>query len=282
MAEISAKDVKALRDQTGAGMMDCKQALKEAEGNVERAVDLLRERGLSKAGKRSGRETSEGAVGVSIDGGFGVILELGCETDFVAKNDQFQGLVQDVADALRSAGGAADVDAALAVSMGDETVDAYIKAAVGRVGENIQLKRVGTVKVGGTVGGYVHGGGKLGVLVGVITETAEASALVAKDVAMHVAAADPTPLAVDRDGIAAEVIEREEKVLRNQALESGKPENIVDNIVKGRLNKFFAEHCLMEQPFVKDPDKKVGDVLAEANGARVGDFIRFKLGESTQ
>jgi elongation factor Ts len=282
VAEISAKDVKALRDQTGAGMMDCKQALKEAEGNVERAVDLLRERGLSKAGKRSGRETSEGAVGVSIDGGFGVILELGCETDFVAKNDQFQGLVQDVADALRSAGGAADVDAALAVSMGDETVDAYIKAAVGRVGENIQLKRVGTVKVGGTVGGYVHGGGKLGVLVGVITETAEASALVAKDVAMHVAAADPTPLAVDRDGIAAEVIEREEKVLRNQALESGKPENIVDNIVKGRLNKFFAEHCLMEQPFVKDPDKKVGDVLAEANGARVGDFIRFKLGESTQ
>jgi elongation factor Ts len=282
VANISAKDVKALRERTGAGMMDCKKALADSDGDVDRAIDLLREKGLAKAAKRAGRETSEGAVGVSIDGGTGVIVELGCETDFVAKNEQFQGLVQDVADALRAAAPVDDVAAALATPMGGETVEAQIQAAVGRVGENIQLKRVATVSVDGVVGGYVHAGGKLGVLVGVATGSPGAAADVAKDLAMHVAAADPTPLAVDRDGIDKAVVEKEEAILRAQALESGKPEKIVDNIVKGRINKFYAEHCLVEQPFVKDPDKKVSDVLAEAGDARVTAFVRFKLGEGTE
>ncbi len=282
MADISAKDVKALRDQTGAGMMDCKTALKDSEGDVERAMDLLRERGLSKAGKRAGRATSEGAVAISIDGGFGVMIELGCETDFVAKNDQFQQLAQGIADALRAAGDVADVESALAAKIESETVDDHIKAAVGRVGENIQLKRVGSVQAEGVVGGYIHGGGKLGVLVGVASASPDSVGEAAKDMAMHVAAADPTPLAVDQDGLDPALVEKERTILRNQALESGKPENIVDNMVKGRLKKFFAENCLVEQAFVKDPDKSVGDVLGEAGEARITEFLRFKLGEDAE
>lgn len=282
MAEISAKDVMALRERTGAGMMDCKKALTEASGDVDRAIDVLREKGLAKAAKRAGRETSEGAVGVSIDGGVGVMIELGCETDFVAKNDQFQGLVQDVADAIRASGKVNDVAAALATPMGGETVESQLSAAVTRVGENIVLKRVATVVADGLVGGYVHAGGKLGVLVGVATKAPADATETAKDLAMHIAAADPTPLAVDRSGIDGSVIEKEQAILRAQALESGKPENIVDNIVKGRINKFYAEHCLLEQPFVKDPDKKISEVLAAAGGASVVGFVRFKLGESAE
>jgi elongation factor Ts len=282
VAEISAKDVKALRDQTGAGMMDCKLALKDAEGDAERAMDLLRERGHSKAGKRAGRATSEGAVALSIDGGFGVIIELGCETDFVAKNDQFQGLVQGIAEAIRACGDVSDLDSALAAKIEGETVDDHIKAAVGRVGENIQLKRVGSIRVDGVVGGYIHGGGKLGVLVGVASDSPAEISEAAKDVAMHVAAADPTPLAIDQKGLDPAVVEKERTILRNQALESGKPENIVENMVSGRLKKFFAENCLVEQAFVKDPDRRVGDVLEAAGGARVIEFLRFKLGEATE
>ena len=282
MSGISATDVKALRDQTGAGMMDCKQALTEAEGDAERAIDLLRERGLSKAGKRAGRETTEGAVAVSLDGGDGVIVELGCETDFVARNDQFQDLVQRIADAVRASGGAKNLEGALGVELEGQTIDEHVKAAVGRIGENIQLKRVGSIQVAGVVGGYVHGGGKLGVLVGLTTESPEKAEGVARDVAMHVAAADPTPLAVDRDGVDSSVLEKEKEILRNQALASGKPEKIVDNIVSGRINKFYAENCLIEQPFVKDLDKKVGDVLGEVGDAKVSDFVRFKLGEEEE
>jgi elongation factor Ts len=282
VAEISAKDVKALRDQTGAGMMDCKTALKDGEGDVERAMDLLRERGLSKAVKRAGRATSEGAVAVSIDGGFGVMIELGCETDFVAKNDQFQKLVQGIADALRASGDAIDVESALAAKIESETVDEYIKAAVGRVGENIQLKRVGSIRVDGIVGSYIHGGGKLGVMVGLTSASPEAVEGAAKDLAMHVAAADPTPMAVNQDGLDPSVVEKERTILRNQALESGKPENIVENMVNGRLKKFFAESCLVEQAFVKNPDQSVGEFLASAGEASVSEFLRFKLGEDAE
>ncbi len=282
MAEISAKDVMALRERTGAGMMDCKKALTEAGGDVDRAIDVLREKGLAKAAKRAGRETSEGSVGISLDRGIGVIIELGCETDFVAKNDQFQALVRDVADALRAAGKVEDVATALATPMGGQTVESQLAAAVSRVGENIVLKRVETVVVDGVVGAYVHAGGKLGVLVGVATKAPAAVSETAKDLAMHIAAADPSPLAVDRSGIDGSVIEKEQAILRAQALESGKPANIVDNIVKGRINKFYAEHCLLEQVFVKDPDKKISDVLAAAGGASVTRFVRFKLGEATE
>ncbi len=263
-------------------MMDCKKALTEAEGEVERAIEILREKGLAKAAKRAGRDTSEGAVAISIEGGQGTIVELGCETDFVAKNEQFQKLVQEVADAVRGAAGVSDIEAALAAPMGGDSVEAQIAAAVGRVGENIQLKRVARIEAEGVVGGYVHGVGTLGVLVGLAGASGAEAAEAARDLAMHVAAADPTPLAVDRDGIDAAVIEKEQTILRAQALESGKPENIVDNMVKGRLNKFYAEHCLLEQAFVKDPDRKVGDVVGGIEGAAVIGFVRFKLGESAE
>jgi len=278
LAGISAKDVKALRDETGAGMMDCKKALGDADGDVEKARELLRERGLSKAGKRAGRATSEGSVGIAIDAGKGVLIELACETDFVAKNDQFQGLVQEVADAILAAG-ATDLASGLAAKLGEGSVEDRVKAAVGLVGENIQLKRVGAISVDGIVAGYVHGAGNLGVIVGVKTSDAEKSLEAARDVAMHVAAADPTPLAVDRDALDPAVVEKEKDFLRTQALQSGKPENIVENMVKGRINKFYAENTLMEQAFVKDPDKKVGDFISEAGGGSVTEFLRFKLGE---
>jgi len=282
LAGISAKDVKALRDETGAGMMDCKNALKEADGDVTKATELLRERVLSKAGKREGRETSEGAVGISCQGGFGVIVELGCETDFVSKNDQFQSLVQSIADAITAAGGAADVASALAIPMGKGSIDDAIKHSGGVVGENIQLKRVGSISVDGVANGYIHGTGGLGVLVGITTTSAEAASSVARDLAMHVAASDPTPLAVDRDSLDPAVVEKERQFLTKQALDSGKPENIVENMVNGRINKFFASICLLEQPFVKDPDQKVGDVVKALGDANVSEFIRYKLGEAAE
>lgn len=276
---ISAKDVKALRDETGAGMMDCKRSLVDADGEIERAKELLRERGLSKAGKRAGRDTSEGSVIFATRGGRGVLIELGCETDFVAKTPDFQRLAKSVADAILAVGDVSEVEVALATSMGDATVDDVIKEAVAKVGENIQLKRVASVEVSGVAGGYIHGAGGLGVLIALETDrTGEDVDSMIRDVAMHVAAHDPTPIAIDRDDMPKDVVEKERIFLTNQALESGKPENVVEKMVEGRINKFFAENCLVEQKFVKDPDKSVREILSEAG--RVARFVRFKLGEA--
>ena len=286
MAGISASDVKALRDSTGAGMMDCKRALTDADGSVDKAMELLRERGLAKAGKRAGRETSEGAVVFSLSGGKGAIIELGCETDFVAKTPDFQALANGLAESIAAAGVGSDVDAASKAAFGDGTVDDAIKAAGAKMGENVQLKRVGSVDVDGLCGAYVHGNGKLGVLVALETSASgDSVATVARDIAMHVAAHDPTPLAIDRDGVAPEIVEKERSFLTKEAIDSGKPENVVEKMVDGRINKFFAENCLLEQGFVKDPDKNVRKVVAEASEAagseiKVASFVRFKLGEA--
>lgn len=286
MAEVSAGDVKALRDSTGAGMMDCKRALADAAGDVERARELLRERGLAKAGTRAGRETSEGAVVFASKGGKGALIELGCETDFVAKTPDFQGLAQSIVEACLQASGISDAEQALALKLGGGTVDDVIKAAVAKVGENIQLKRVASIEVKGVTGGYVHGGGKLGVLVAIETGLSGGDAeAVAKDVAMHVAAHDPTPIAVDRADVPASVVEKERKILTAQAMESGKPANVVEKMVDGRMNKFFSENCLLAQGFVKDPDTSIRDLLAKAGKASGGtltvkSFVRFKLGEA--
>jgi elongation factor Ts len=268
-------------------MMDCKSALTDAGGDTEKAMELLRERGLAKAGKRAGRATSEGAVEFAISGGCGVLIELACETDFVAKTPDFKGLARGVAEAVAAVGNVNDVAAALAVAMDGGSVDAVIKAAIAKVGENIQLKNVASVDVAGVTGAYIHGQGKLGVLVALATTGLAGDAVdsVAKDVAMHVAAHDPTPIAVDRDAVDVEIVEKERSFLTKEALDSGKPENIVEKMVDGRINKFFAENCLLEQGFVKDPDKTVRDILAEAGKAaggdiRVASFVRFKLGEA--
>jgi elongation factor Ts len=268
-------------------MMDCKKALKEADGDVEKALELLRAGGLAKAGKRAGRETSEGAVVFSVNGGRAAIIELACETDFVANTPVYKGLAKSIADTVSAAGAVADVDAALALAMDGSTIGEVITGSVAKMGENIQLTRVASVEVAGVNGGYVHGGGKLGVLVSLETDQAgEAVEAVAREIAMHVAAHDPTPIAIDRDDMPADAVEKERTFLTQQAKESGKPDNVIEKMVDGRINKFFSENCLVAQGFVKDPDKSVKEVLAEAGKSVGGDikvasFVRFKLGEAS-
>ena len=289
MAEITAGAVKALRDQTGAGMMDCKRVLQDADGDIKRAVELLRERGLAKAGKREGRVTSEGVIAIALDGGVGGMVELGCETDFVARTDYFGALADALASLLVAGGSSEGVEALLEGEIEGEKVADRVTAAVAKLGENVVLKRAARLEVEGPgiAGGYVHAGGKLGVLVGLRTSVSgPAVEGLAKDLAMHVAAADPSPLAVDHDGISPELLESERNIYRKQAEQEGKPEKVIDRIVEGKLRKFVAEVCLLEQAFVKDPDRSVGDLLrdvAEEVGAEidVSGFRRFKLGEAS-
>ena len=283
MADISAKDVKALRDHTGAGMMDCKRALADAEGDTDKALGLLRERGLAKAGKRAGRATSEGSVGIALSGASAGLIELGCETDFVAKTDEFQACAAEIASAVAEDASVQSAEQASAATLGAGTVEARVSALATKVGENVQLKRASRLAVeGGFTGGYVHAGGKLGVIVGLRTSlAADAAQVLAKDIAMHIAATDPTPIAVDRDGVPADMADKERELLRRQAEQSGKPENVIERIVEGRMNKFYQEYCLLEQAFVKDADRSVGDLLGVAGeGAGVTGFIRFRVGES--
>ena len=290
MAEITAAAVKTLRDQTGAGMMDCKRVLQDADGDLERAVELLRERGLAKAGKREGRATSEGVIAFAVADGSGAMVELGCETDFVARTDDFRALAEGLAGAVAADASIDGPEALLEREIDGEKAADKLTAAIAKLGENVVLKRTARIDVGGqgTVGGYVHAGGKLGVIVGLATEAdGDAVQQLARDVAMHVAAADPSPLAVDRDGVSAELLETERKIYRKQAEQEGKPEKIIDKIVDGKIAKFLAEVALVDQAFVKDPDRSVGDVLkgaAKDVGADVSvtAFHRFKLGEATE
>jgi elongation factor Ts len=285
VAEISAKDVKTLREQTGAGMMDCKRALADAEGDLDQATKLLRERGLAKAGKREGRATSEGAISIAIAGRAGAMVELGCETDFVARTDAFTALGEICARAAAEDAKIASVDALLSTSIDGEKVSDRVVAAIAVLGENVVVKRVARLAVGaGVVGGYVHAGGKLGVLVALeAADGGPALAGLAKDIAMHIAAADPSPVAVSREGIAPELLAVEREIYRKQALASGKPEKIVDRIVDGKVDKYVSEVALVEQPFVKDPDRTVGALLAEHGaGVNVSAFERFKLGQGEE
>ena len=260
-------------------MMDCKRALGDADGDSEKAIELLRERGLAKAGKRAGRATSEGTIGMALDGGRAGLVELGCETDFVAKTDEFQGAAVEIAQAVAASDSVDTVDDALGCPLGGGSVEDQVGAIASKVGENVVLKRVARISVdAGTAGGYVHAGGKLGVAVGVASGSgSDVDPGLAKDIAMHVAATDPTPIAVDREGVAADLVEKERELLTRQAEQSGKPENVIERIVDGRMGKFYQEFCLLEQAFVKDPDKSVGDLLPE--GASVTGFVRFKVGE---
>ena len=223
MAEISAKDVKTLREQTGAGMMDCKRALADSEGDLKKATDLLRERGLAKAGKREGRATSEGAISIAFAGRAGAMVEVGCETDFVARTDAFGALGDRLARAVAEDAKIASVDALLAASIDGEKAQDRVVAAMAVLGENVVVKRVARLAVGaGVVGGYVHAGGKLGVLVALsAADAAPALAGLAKDIAMHIAAADPSPVAVSRDGVSKELLASEREIYRKQALASG-------------------------------------------------------------
>jgi elongation factor Ts len=276
VAGISAADVKALRDQTGAGMMDCKRALSEAEGDLKRANELLRERGLAKAGKREGRATSEGVIATAIDGGVGAMVEVGCETDFVARTDNFIAIGEKLASAVAADASLVSVEELLEANVDGKKVADLVTEAIATLGENVVVKKVARIDVGGVVGSYVHAGGKLGVIVGLETSDSGADAL-AKDIAMHIAAADPTPAAVTRDAVASDLLDSERAIYAAQAKQEGKPDKVVERIVEGKINKYLSQICLVEQPFVKDPDQSVGDVLGEAT---VTVFHRFKLGEA--
>ena len=276
MAQISAKLVKELRDMTGVGMMDAKRALVAVEGDMDAAVDYLRENGMAKAAKKADRIAAEGLANVSVDGNTAVVVEINAETDFVAKNDQFQGLVKSVTDLL-AANKPADMEAALALPTEEGTLNETIQTATTKIGEKISLRRFEIIEKtdSQSFGAYLHQGGRIAVLT--VLEGADEET--AKDIAMHVAAINPKY--VTRDEVPAEVIEHEKKVLSEQALNEGKPANIVEKMIVGRLNKFLAEISLNDQPFVKDPDMTVAK-FAEAKKGSVLSFVRFEVGEGLE
>ncbi len=285
---ITAAMVSELRKKTGAGMMDCKKALTEKAGNMDDAIDFLRKKGLSAAAKKSGRVASEGAVAAGTDGTVGAIVEINAETDFVAKNDAFQVFVAGVRDVLL-ANDVADVEALNAVDYPGtgRTVAAELTHQIATIGENMGIRRMARIDVGqGIVTSYIHGAGKIGVLVELQTEsTDEKVAELGKQLAMHVAAAAPQYL--DRDSVPAEIVEKEKEIMRVKALESGKPENIVEKIILGQINKYFGEVCLLEQAFVIDPEQKVGKLiaaLAKEIGAdiKLNSYVRYQLGEGIE
>ena len=273
---ISAAMVKDLREKTGAGMMDCKKALTAVDGDMQKAIDYLREKGIAKAEKKAGRIAAEGAVGayVAEDAKSGAVVEINCETDFAAGNDQFKELLAKIAKHIVVAKIASgDVDALNNSEIEGKKVSDLITEATATIGEKISLRRFARYESAGQVASYIHMGGKIGVLVDLTGGSAE----LAHDVAMQIAAA--APKAIDRAGVDASDIEHEKEVLRKQALEEGKPEKIVDKMVEGRIRKFYEEVCLVEQAFVKDGEKKISDVLGSE---KVNAFTRFQLGEGIE
>ncbi|BDE95877.1 translation elongation factor Ts [Raoultibacter timonensis] len=287
MAEITASMVKELREMTGAGMMECKKALVEAEGEIEKAVDVLRTRGLAAVAKKAGRATNEGTVMaiVSDDCKSGAVIELNCETDFVGINDKFKAYAEKIAKAALAAK-PADLDALKAADAEGETVEEVVTDAIHTLGENIQLSRFAVAEAG-AVSSYIHGGGKIGVLVEFDVEgidpTSAEFAQYGRDVAMQVAAA--CPVAANRDAVDPAVVEHEKSIYMAQAAESGKPEAIQEKMATGRLEKFFKENTLTEQAYVKNPDQSVSEYTAEVaknlgGEIKIANFTRFVLGDA--
>ncbi|MBQ1415835.1 MAG: elongation factor Ts [Selenomonas sp.] len=271
---ITAAMVKELREKTGAGMMDCKKALTATDGDAAKAVDWLREKGIAKAEKKAGRVAAEGAVGafVAADGKTGCVVEINCETDFAAGNDQFKELLAKVAEHI-VATKPADLDALNDSEIEGKKVSTLITEATATIGEKISLRRFACYETEGRLASYIHMGGKIGVLVNLTGGDEQ----LGKDVAMQIAAA--APMAVDRAGVDASALEHEKEVLRKQAEEEGKPANIIERMVEGRINKFYKEVCLNEQIFVKDSEKTIKDVLGDV---KVTEFTRFQLGEGIE
>ena len=274
MANFTAADVKALREQTGAGMMDVKKALTEANGDAEKALEIIRLKGLKSLSKREGRQASAGLLAAQTDGTVGVLVEVNSETDFVAKNQKFIDFSNEVL-AAAVASGAADLDALFAAPMGEGTVKDRLDAFAAIIGEKLQVGRIVRVE-GENVDLYLHQTNPdLPPQVGVFVVTDAAGKSVAHDIAMHVAAYMPAYL--DRDSVPADVLDKERATLEKITLEEGKPANIVPKIVEGRLNAFYKDNCLVDQAFARDPSKSVGQVLKEA-GAKVTDFVRVHVG----
>jgi elongation factor Ts len=289
VATITAKMVGGLRAKTGAGMMDCKKALTEADGDIEQAIDLLRKKGLSAAAKKSGRVAAEGMIAAAGGDHNGALVEVNSETDFVAKNDAFQAFANGVAGVVLSQA-PADVDALKSLDFPgtDRNVREELNHQISTIGENMNVRRfVRLESNAGATASYIHGAGKIGVLVQLDSDKADDPKIAetARMLAMHVAAASPQYLS--RNDVPADVIEREKDIMRAKAIESGKPENIVEKIIEGQINKFFGESCLLEQVYVIDTDQKVGKVvesLAKELGGQVtlAAYARFQLGEGIE
>lgn len=275
---ISAQMVKELRAKTGAGMMDCKKALSETDGDMDSAIDYLREKGIAKAAKKADRVAAEGLAHIVREGSKAVLVEINSETDFVSKNEGFITMVDTVAKHVLH-NSPADVEEALSQEFDGEqsTLQEYINSQIATIGEKISLRRFTLINIAEneSVGSYIHMGGRIGVL----TVLEGADEQTAKDVAMHVAAINPKY--VDRDAVSEEETNREREVLKQQAMNEGKPENIVEKMVEGRLSKFFEEICLNEQAFVKDSDQKVGKYVT-LKGGSVKNFYRYEVGEGME
>ncbi len=277
---ITANQVKDLRERTGAGMMDCKKVLTETNGDEEKAIELLRERGLSKAAKKSGRIAAEGlaAAYVSEDGKVGAVVEVNAETDFVAKNEEFRSFVADVAKqvAEKNPSTVEELLAQESIAEAGKTVNEVLTNKIATIGENMSIRRFERFEsTNGTVAKYIHGDGKIAVLV----EMENASEELAKDICMQIAAAKPEYL--NREAVPQERVEKEMEILKAQAMNEGKPAEIAEKMVQGRIGKFYGEICLIEQAFVKNPDEKVGKMV-EAKGAKIVRFARLEKGEGLE
>jgi len=290
MAVISAQMVKELREATGAGMMDCKAALGENDGNMEAAVDWLRKKGLAKAAKKAGRVAAEGLTGVAVKGLSGVVVEVNSETDFVARNDLFQGLVRMIANVALDVG--TDVETIKAAKVGGITIADAIADTVAKIGENMTLRRAAALSVGqGVIASYVHGAvvdglGRISVIVALESAgNADELARIGRQVAMHVAASNPQ--AIDPSGLDPAVVQREKNVLTEKAKAQGKPANVIDKIVESGLKTFYKEVCLLDQPFIHDDKKSVTQALKDVEGKagapiKVAGFVRYALGEGIE
>ncbi len=271
---ITAAMVKKLRERTGSGMMECKKALVETSGDIEQAIENMRKSGMAKADKKAGRVAAEGLIGVQANADNSVVamVEVNSETDFVAKNEDFLTFTRDVAT-LTLNNDIADAEALLAASMGDSTVDNVRRALIATIGENVSVRRVAKVSAP-VVGAYQHGT-RIAVLVGLSGGSTE----LARDIAMHIAASKP--VCIDESGVDASIIEKEKAIFTAQAQESGKPADIIEKMIGGRINKFLKEITLVGQPFVKNPDQTIAQLLKEA-GATVTSFTRFEVGEGIE
>ncbi len=286
--KITAAMVAELRAKTGAGMMDCKKALNETDGDMEAAIDFLRKKGLSAAAKKSGRVAAEGIIVAAGEGSKGALVEINSETDFVAKNENFQKFAADTSEVVLNSA-PTDIEAlkALPYPGASHTVGEEQIQQIATIGENINIRRMARFEISpGVVASYVHAGGKIGVLVEFSTSNQNEGVItLARQLAMHVAAANPQYLS--RDQVPAEVVEKEKEIMRVKARESGKPEQIIEKIIEGQINKYYGEICLLEQAFVMDPDlkiQKVIDNLAKETGSeiRLNRFVRFQLGEGLE
>jgi elongation factor Ts len=287
MTTITAAMVKDLRESTGAGMMDCKAALTESAGDMQAAQDWLRKKGLSKAAKKAGRVAAEGLIGAVTAGKKGVLVEVNSETDFVARNGQFQGLVKMIAQVALDVG--ADVEKIKATKVGDVTIETAIADAIATIGENMTLRRAASLEVSqGVVSSYIHGAviegaGKMGVIVALESSgNADELALLGRQLAMHVAAANPQ--AIDPTGLDPELVKREKDVLADKYRQQGKPEAMIEKIVESGLKTYYKEVCLLEQAFIHDSGKSVAQALKEAEGkvggaVKIAGFVRYALGE---